>query len=329
MQQWIEAQWKTKTPSWYLRILSIGYQWITALRSTLYRLKLLPSYRSNKPVIVIGNITVGGTGKTPLVIYLCDHFKRQGLTPLVISRGYGGNASRYPWLVDQTTAATTCGDEPLLIALKTGCQVVVDPKRVRAVKWAEQHLEYDVIILDDGLQHLALQRDIECVVVDGQRGFSNGYHLPAGPLREPVSRLESADYVVCNSGECDQPSISMTLKPVSFTSLTGEVLSIEQQSFTTVHAVAGIGNPTRFFTTLRRLGLTVIEHEFPDHHPFDRSDLPWTDHPIIMTAKDVVKCQHFELNHVWYLDVNAELSEDLAENMMRQLHEATSLKEAQ
>lgn len=280
-------------------------------------------YRAALPVVVIGNIAVGGTGKTPLTLALCRYLQARGLKPAIVSRGYGGEAPLYPLYVTRDTPLAHCGDEALLYARSTEVPVVVDPNRARAVARLECDHAPDLVLCDDGLQHYALARDIELVVVDGSRGFGNGLLLPAGPLREPVSRLAEVDYVVVNADAGlplppdSAPRVAMQLVPELLENLaSGECLDSATwlarygASVPQVHAVAGIGNPGRFFRTLTDLGFAIMAHPFPDHHRFQASDLAFADAlPIVMTEKDAVKCLPFADARHWCLNVRAQLPE--------------------
>ena len=275
-----------------------------------------PPWRAPVPVIVVGNLTLGGTGKTPLVIWLADWLKRQGLRPGIISRGYGGKCNRRPLLVpSQGGDPALHGDEPVLIARRTGCPVAVCRHRPRAVQRLLEAGPLDLIIADDGLQHYRLARDLEVAVIDGQRGFGNGRLLPAGPLREPSARVQEVDWVVSNgrlSGVVADEAL-MRMKPVAFINLqTGDRLApvafVERHS--QVHAVAGIGNPDRFQHTLLALGLEVALHPLADHHAFDGREVDFADGlAVVCTDKDAVKLQRLTtpLNHCWRLKVVADL----------------------
>ncbi|MDF2940782.1 MAG: lpxK, partial [Gammaproteobacteria bacterium] len=280
------------------------------------------------PVIVVGNLTVGGSGKTPFVIWLANALKQQGYNPGIVSRGYGGHAKDYPLSVTMDSTAEKIGDEPLLIFKQTGCPVVVDPKRVRAVQYLLAQHACDVVISDDGLQHYALPRDMEIVVIDGERRFGNGWCLPAGPLREPVSRLKSVDYVVCN-GAGQGNEIAMSLIPGELYNLKDPNLryplqKLERQNF---YAIAGIGNPTRFYNLLRRLGARIECRTFADHHLYQEQDLQdLAQQAVIMTEKDAVKCKRFAGDNWWYLPVQAKLPEAFAEQLIKRLRHITTVK---
>lgn len=267
-------------------------------------------YRAPLPVIVVGNITAGGNGKTPVVVWLVELLQRQGYRPGVVSRGYGGKAAQYPLLVTDHTLPTECGDEPKLIYQRTGAPVAVDPIRAHAVQ-ALLSQGVDLIVTDDGLQHYALERDIEFAVVDGVRRFGNQQLLPLGPLREPVERLQQVDFVINNGGEPVMGELAMTLKP----SLAVNVISgerIDVAALSRLVAWAGIGHPARFFNTLHQLGASLIlTHDFADHQAFDETtlrELASQGDNVIMTEKDAVKCTDFAAKNWWYLPVSAEIS---------------------
>ncbi len=230
------------------------------------------------PVVVVGNITAGGTGKSPLTAWLVSLLKEQGWRPVILSRGYGGRSDEYPLQVDPDTSAGVAGDEPVMLAQETGCPVVVDPQRKRGALWALEHQLGDVLICDDGLQHYRLPRDIELAVFDAERGIGNGAGIPVGPLREPLGRLSGVDFVVTNGGtleELEHPAqFAMTLEPAELRNLkTGNTASLDCLRDKHVHAVAGIGNPGRFFATLEALGARVSATAFADHHKFRAADL--------------------------------------------------------
>ncbi len=290
------------------------FRWQVGRRRNAYLIGKKQSWKAPVPVVVIGNISVGGVGKTPLVARLAELLKEQGYQPGIVSRGYSSQAPSYPYDVMPESDPLHCGDEPLMLARITGCPVVIDADRVAAVKHLLQHHQCDLILSDDGLQHYALARDIEVAVVDGKRGLGNGLCLPAGPLREPPQRLDSVQFVVFN-GECDslpRSGYTMKLKPVELRNLvTGEQVSVEAlRSKGQVHAVAGIGNPERFFETLISLGYSIQKSAFPDHHTFRATDLIYNDQlPVIMTEKDAVKCASIAHRQCWCLTVKAELSD--------------------
>jgi tetraacyldisaccharide 4'-kinase len=268
-------------------------------------------YRASVPVIVVGNITAGGNGKTPMVIWLVEQLQSQGLRVGVVSRGYGGKAPHYPYLVNEDTPALWVGDEPVLIRLRTQCAVAVAPIRSEAVQLLEP--DVDVIVTDDGLQHYALSRDIEFSVVDGVRRYGNGACLPAGPLREPCSRLSSVDFQINNGGVPHEHEMAMRLKPIGWINVkTGEHCDALPTSPSV--AMAGIGHPPRFFETLNVLGLSVsATHAFADHQTYQLDTLQGltpNGERLLMTEKDAVKCQAFAKDNWWYLRVSAVLSNE-------------------
>ena len=293
--------------------LSYLYRLLALLRKNWLRKRAI--WKSPVPVIVVGNISVGGTGKSPLVIGLVQHLKGLGLRPGVVSRGYGADSNRYPLEVTVDSSGSEVGDEPLMIFKRTGVPVVVDPDRVRAVQELTSHHQCDVVVSDDGLQHYALARDIEIAVVDGARGLGNGLCLPAGPLREPASRLDEVDMVVINGEdsvlqlERAENASTMQLKPVRLVNMTsGDGEAADSLEGKTVHAVVGISHPERFFNTLKSLGVVIIPHEFPDHYPFTIADVSFGDNlPVVMTEKDAVKLDKRGLPEslCWYLEVEA------------------------
>jgi tetraacyldisaccharide 4'-kinase len=307
------------------------YAAVTAIRHQAYRAGWLHSHRVDRPVIVVGNLTVGGTGKTPLVAWLAQRLIALGIKVAVVSRGYGSHA-REPVEVTALTDWREVGDEPVLLSRRAGCDVFVSPDRVAAAEAALKH-GADVIVSDDGLQHLRLARDFEIAVVDGARGLGNQRLLPAGPLREGAGRLAKVDLVVLNgdaeAGVRAQLQQSRGRSPITMRLTPGYVQSVAPSapgappSFRApggcalqefrgqrVHAVAGIGNPDRFFRMLRSHGIDVIEHAFPDHHPFTQQDLAFADGlPVLMTEKDAVRCASIADERMGYVPVTAEISE--------------------
>ncbi len=269
------------------------------------------SYKAPVPVIVVGNITAGGNGKTPVVIWLVETLQALGYKPGVVSRGYGAKAPHYPLIVTDSTSTSHCGDEPKLIYLRTSAPVAVDPVRSNAVKaLLEQNV--DIVITDDGLQHYALERDVEFVVVDGVRRFGNEKLLPLGPLRESVARLNEVDFTITNGGVALAGEMAMSLVPdLAVNMQTGERVSVE--SLHNIVAWAGIGHPPRFFNTLKELGAyPVVEHAFADHQDFNPSELfalAERGDNVVMTEKDAVKCAAYAKDNWWYLPVSAWLSD--------------------
>ncbi len=283
------------------------YGALTALRRTLYRIGWLRSTRLAVPVVVVGNLTAGGTGKTPLTLALIEALTTRGWRPGVVSRGYGG-MQREPALLDDHPDPARYGDEPCLIRA-SGVPVAVGRDRPAA---AALLLEAgcNVVIADDGLQHYALARDVEICVIDGARRFGNGRLLPAGPLREPLSRLRHVDFRVCN-GEAAQGEFAMRLAGGTAVSLMTDVTRpLAEFVGGPVHAVAAIGHPDRFFDSLRAQGLSVVGHAFADHHAFVPEDLAVAgDAPLLMTDKDAIKCRRFARSGWWRVPVRAVLDE--------------------
>ncbi|XKE46764.1 tetraacyldisaccharide 4'-kinase [Halomonas organivorans] len=309
-ERWLEAAYAGAPWLRALRPLEALYRRVVAGRARAYAEGRRRVWRAPVPVIVVGNITLGGTGKSPLVAWLARHLQERGRRPGILSRGYGGKAERYPLWVTADTPPASCGDEPRMLAEQTGVPVVVDPDRPRG---GRRLLEAgcDILLSDDGLQHLALGRDLELLVVDGHRGLGNGHCLPAGPLREPRERVATVDAVIVN-GEPrrDLPVAAhrMTLAPSGWRALDdGARYPVSPPPFRgPVHAVAGIGRPARFFATLEALGIAHVAHPFGDHHRFTADDLAFgDDRPLVMTAKDAVKCRGLASGGGWVLDVEA------------------------
>ncbi|WP_019411314.1 tetraacyldisaccharide 4'-kinase [Pseudomonas psychrophila] len=273
-------------------------------------------YRPPVPLIVVGNITVGGTGKTPLILWLIEHCQRRGLRVGVVSRGYGAKPPTFPWRVTAQQSAAQAGDEPLLIVQRTGVPLMIDPDRSRAVKALLASEPLDLILSDDGLQHYRLARDLELVLIDNARGLGNGHCLPAGPLREPAERLESVDAVLYNGAHSDpQAGFGFKLQPTALINLrSGERQPLDFFApGQALHAVAGIGNPQRFFTTLEALHWRPVAHAFADHAAYSAEVLNFTPSlPLVMTEKDAVKCRDFASPNWWYLAVDAVPSEVFA-----------------
>lgn len=270
------------------------------------------SYRAPVPVIVVGNITVGGTGKTPMILWLIEHCRSLGLKVGVVSRGYGAKPPHFPWRVQASQRAVQAGDEPLLIVQRTDVPLMIDPDRSRAVQALLAGEPLDLILCDDGMQHYRLARDLELVLIDAARGLGNGRCLPAGPLREPVERLDDVGAVLHNGATVDPPrGFAFGLRPSALVNLrTGERRPLEHfPAGQALHAVAGIGNPQRFFNTLQGLNWQPVPHPFADHAQFDAQSLAFEPPlPLVMTEKDAVKCRDFAGDDWWYLAVDAEPS---------------------
>lgn len=319
------ARWYQGHPVFLLLFpLAWLFMAMAGFRRFAYRRGWLASWRAPVPVIVVGNITVGGTGKTPLTLALVDFLRAQGWRPGIVSRGYGGRGAQYPQAVHAQDSAAEVGDEPLLLARRSQVPVVIDPLRARGTQHLLATSDCNVVICDDGLQHYALARDIEIAVVDGQRGFGSARRLPAGPLRESVSRLATVDFVVVNgawraAGVQPSSGFSMSLQ-------AGPWLPVRQQDNLPlpdagmVHAVAGIGHPPRFFNLLKSQGFQPIAHAFPDHHAYVAEDLRFSPPaPIVMTEKDAVKCAEIAPSNSWYVPVQAMLPDSFWQALTQRL----------
>ena len=307
----IERIWSGRS-ALYLPLVPLS--WLYGLISNLIRLSyvwgLRKAWRATVPVVVVGNLTAGGNGKTPVVIWLVQALQQRGLRVGVVSRGYGGKADRYPLVLDNRTTTVQAGDEPVLIYQRTGAAVAVSPVRKEAVQALTEQANIDIIITDDGLQHYALARDFEIVVIDGKRRFGNGWWLPAGPMRERASRLRTVDAIVTNGGEAQAGELAMHLKPGDAVNLrSGETCPVRM--LTNVVAMAGIGHPPRFFATLHQQGvMPVKEVPFADHQSYQPAQLAALLAPgetLLMTEKDAVKVRSFAEDNWWYLPVDAEL----------------------
>lgn len=313
--------YKKSVISYFLLPFSFIYIVIVNIRKFYY--KIFPAKKFPVPIIIVGNITVGGTGKTPLVIYLAELLKKNGYNPGIISRGYGGKSKNYPLFVTDNSRVKEVGDEALLIARRTKCPVVVGPKKIDSARVLLLNKNCSVIISDDGLQHYALPRDIEIAVVDAELEFGNKFCLPAGPLREPIERLQQVNFVVKNYNICpSDDDYGMVLEPIIFYNLKNPEITKTINAFKnkTIHAVAGIGNPKRFFQTLHnKLGLNIIEHPFPDHYIFHSSDFLFKGETIIITEKDAVKCDRIAIENCWCLRIEAKLSDKLAKLIINNL----------
>ncbi|UWX94744.1 tetraacyldisaccharide 4'-kinase [Enterobacter mori] len=315
--------WSGESPLWRLLLpLSWLYGLVSGAIRLMYRLGLKRAWRAPVPVVVVGNLTAGGNGKTPVVIWLVEQLQKRGIRPGVVSRGYGGKATHYPLLLTADTTTAEAGDEPVLISQRTGVPVAVSPVRSDAVQALLAGHAVDIIITDDGLQHYALARDKEIVVIDGVRRFGNGWWLPAGPMRERASRLQSVDAIIVNGGQAKPGEIPMHLQPGRAVNLlTGERKAVEQ--LPALVAMAGIGHPPRFFATLEQCGAR-LEKRVPlaDHQALVEGQVDALTVPgqsLIMTEKDAVKCRAFAKDNWWYLPVDAELSGEQPEHLLKEL----------
>lgn len=317
VSDWIQQGWYKGSP-WLLPLRPLSLLVSMEASRRLERFRRAPE-KPPVPVLVVGNITVGGTGKTPLVIALVQAAQARGLKVAVVSRGYGGKLEQYPVTVTADSPALDVGDEPVLIARRTGVPVILDPDRRNALQVAIESGKPDLVISDDGLQHYALPRSAEIVVVDGQRGLGNGRCLPEGPLREPATRLKEVDFVISTGGGWSG-AYPMIMRPGAIENLAdGRTLDTHDflREYPHVHAVAGIGNPRRYFNLLNIIGLNIQPHVYPDHHAYQPADLAFSDGlPVLMTEKDAVKCAAFAEPNWWYLPVTADLPEGLLDQML-------------
>lgn len=315
--------WSGESPLWLLLLpLSWLYGLVSGIIRLSYRLGLKKAWRAPVPVVVVGNLTAGGNGKTPVAIWLVEQLQRQGIKAGVVSRGYGGNAVHYPLLLSPQTTTAEAGDEPVLIYQRTGAPVAVSPSRSDAVQALLAAHDLQMIITDDGLQHYRLARDIEIVVIDGVRRFGNGWWLPAGPMRERASRLKSVDAVIVNGGVPRPDEIPMQLRPAQAVNLkTGEQRSVA--TLTEVVAMAGIGHPPRFFATLESCGVQPVKTvALSDHQALSASDvqaLVSDQQTLVMTEKDAVKCRAFASENWWYLPVDAVFDDERAQQLIQKL----------
>jgi len=325
LQNWIERHWYAKQPGPLNRLLPLEklYRRLVEKRRLAYANGKKASWRAPVPVIIVGNISVGGSGKSPVVARLACYFQRQGFHPGMISRGYGSQAKNYPFRVEPDSDPREAGDEPVMLAQQTGLPVAIDPQRPRAAQLLIDE-GCDLLIADDGLQHLALQRDIELVIIDGARGLGNGHCLPVGPLREPAQRLQTVDWVLCQ-GDLQQP---LAIQPIHYALeqtgwRRGDGLWQSRSPFEagdSVNALAGIGNPQRFFDQLTAQGLHVTPYPLADHAPMNASTLKLAgNQPIVMTAKDAVKLRPWLNERHWIVEVQAQLPEDFLQQLHNQV----------
>lgn len=315
------------TKLWYsehnwLRILT-PFSWVVSglaeYRRTRFKYSRGDVWHAPVPVCVVGNITVGGTGKTPLVIWLTEWLSRRGINVGIVSRGYGGRASKYPITVDEQSHSREVGEENILLYRRTQVPVVVDPNRVHATQFLLENNTIDIVIADDGLQHYRLGRTIEIAVLDGYRGIGNGMLLPFGPLREPKKRLQEVDWVVVKNEprRLDTPASVMELNPVEFVNIATDSVLAKNEFCTRypgpVRAIAAIGNPQSFQHTLDSLELEAKVEAFQDHHYFRVEELLGDDTVVVVTEKDAQKIRELSMdsNHIWYLRVEAKFRESV------------------
>jgi len=334
LQNWLLRSWY-QGAAWLLLLRPL--EWLYLLLRWLHQTGRHTVADNPLPLVVVGNLNMGGVGKTPLVAALVEHFQRQGWRPAVISRGYRAMAQQFPHLVNTTDTASYTGDEPLMLHRMTGAPVVIDPQRHRACQWLARNTNCNVVISDDGLQHPGLQADIAIVVVDGSRGFGNGRCLPAGPLREPLIRLCSIDLVVVNgiankrlcwqlrrAGQTSyaiiQPQLQTLFRVVDDQPVPWPDIGKP------VRAIAAVGDPQRFFEQLESMGYQIEGHAFGDHHAYSAKDFPWQDQvPLLMTAKDAVKCKALvaDARQAWfYCPQSLSLPDQLKQLLGQRLQQA-------
>ncbi len=326
--RWFQDAWYEEMYiSSFFMPISMIYDDIIRFRSFLYRIGLFKKNKVSVPVIVVGNITVGGTGKTPLILWLARFLREEGYKPGIISRGYGGNSDTWPVWVDEQSKAEQVGDEAVLMAKRADCPIAVGSERIKSARMILDKADCNIILSDDGLQHYALERDIEIAVIDGKRRFGNGYLLPCGPLREPISRLQKVDLVIVNGVEenCEENEFCMAIKgDVAVNLITKEEKLLTDFSLLPSHAIAGIGNPKRFFDLLEQNSISIDPHSFPDHHLFTAEEIVFEDEkPVLMTEKDAVKCFDFALDRHWYVPVKAEPQEQFVKKLLTLIKEKT------
>lgn len=327
VSRFFDSVWYGQRPIATLFIpLTFLFSLMVKVRKLLFKMGVLSSTQLDVPVIIVGNITVGGTGKTPLVIWVTELLLKAGYHPGVISRGYGGVASSWPQQVRGDSDARIVGDEAKIIAGKTGCPVAVGPDRAQSAQALMDHHQCDIIVSDDGLQHYALKRDIEIALVDGERRYGNRYLLPAGPLREPVSRLKIVDLIVCN-GLANANEYHMKTEGSEAVNVLDETIIVPLDTLkgVKVHALAGLGNPSRFFSHLRKFGIQFDSHIYPDHHTYEAEDISFGDEkPVLMTEKDAVKCTMIAGTNHWFVPIRAQMTEKFGLGLLSLLKEKTN-----
>lgn len=317
--RWFQDAWyKEMYISSIFMPISMLYADFIRFRSFLYRIGVLGKTKLPATVIIIGNITVGGTGKTPLILWLARFLREEGYKPGIVSRGYGGNAEIWPQWVDNQSTVEQIGDEAVLIAKRSDCPISVGPERAKAAQLLLDKTDCNIIISDDGLQHYALERDIEVAVIDGERRFGNGYMLPCGPLREPVERLQTVDLLIINGIAEEDNEFSMEIKgDIAVNLVTKEEKLLTDFALSPCHALAGIGNPKRFFDLLERQKISIDCHAFQDHHQFIAEDITFDDDkPVLMTEKDMIKCPAFATEKHWYVPIKVFPQEEFIDKLL-------------
>ncbi|MGS2720244.1 tetraacyldisaccharide 4'-kinase [Paraglaciecola aestuariivivens] len=320
-------------PKWFhwpmivlLLPLSLVFYLMSAIRRKMFRLGLRQSLAIPVPVIVVGNISVGGNGKTPLVVQLAQSLRQAGYYPGVLSRGYGGKGAHYPMTVDKLSSAAVVGDEAVLMRHHVNCPLVVDPIRSRGAMALVNEHKCNLIICDDGLQHYGLKRDLEIAVIDGQRRAGNGLLLPAGPLREGKWRLKDVDFIVVNGGQILPGEHLMSLESGQLVNVLNPNKTLSLKALTEpVTALAGIGNPQRFFNLLESKQVKLKQRiSFVDHHDFEQQDIP--SGTVLMTEKDAVKCGDIAHPDCWFLPVRASLSKQFEQQLLDKVNQCVMLK---
>ena len=327
LQQWLERIWYEDGKG---RLLLLPFSLLyCAVNAYQRKTQSKDQIKLPCPVIVVGNITVGGTGKTPLTIHITKLLQKAGYKPAIITRGYGGKAVNWPQYVTASSDAGLVSDEAVLMASRTGVPVYAGANRLESIRELLHTHECNVIISDDGMQHYKLPRDIQIAVIDGERQFGNGYCLPAGPLREKKERLDDCDLIIVNGKNKSQNHwYNMILEGYSFTNLkTHAEIYLGEFKAKRIHGVTGIGNPQRFFSSLEQKGFDIIKHSFPDHYNFKQSDLSFNDDlDILMTEKDAVKCRNFATDKYWYFPVEAQIDASFDNQLLNLLENTISRK---
>ena len=324
--RWLQDSWyKEMYISSAFMPISMLYDDAMRFRRFLYKTGVFKKTRLPVPVIIVGNITVGGTGKTPLTVWLALFLKKNGYNPGIISRGYGGQSDDdTPQWVDSKSNPQQVGDEAILMKTRAECPVVVGSKRVKAAEMLLSKSTCDVILSDDGLQHYALERDIEIAVIDGERRFGNCYTLPCGPLREPIERLQTVDLIIVNGTPEEDNEFSMSvIGDIAINLVTKEEKKLIDFVYLPCHALAGIGNPKRFFDLLEKKGISVDSHSFKDHYQFTKNDITFKkdDKPILMTEKDAVKCLSFATERHWYVPISVQPQQQFIDKFLTLIKE--------
>ena len=312
-QKLVDSWYKPIGIFWIFWPIEVIYIIFISTRRALYRFNFFPIYRAPCPVVIVGNITVGGSGKTPVVIELVKNLQRRGVKVGVISRGYGSKRKSQPLIVNSDSEPLECGDEPLLIHSKANCPVVVHNSRSRAAELLIDNFQPDLILSDDGLQHYALARDLEIIMIDDQRDLGNGHCLPVGPLREPKGRLRDSDLILRRGGD---EEMSVHYKPGIWKQLKATDKAKKFPSSSSIHAVAGIGQPEQFFSMLEGMGLSITRFSYSDHHQYQQSDFDkHAGKVVVMTEKDAVKCKNLDVTDAWFIEIMPTLPSEAIEKV--------------